>query len=227
MVIEAVYRPENEGIPIEGHIQQGMLTLGQAIEIGEPGQPSFRTGKWSFAGFMKLVDYPQRGDNMILLIKDTSAEQIQKGMVIRQPEFVSEDPVLLFTKKFDFNVPLSIEQCRARMVNSGEIQIVAQSHIELKFIKSVFKSNVSAIGTISGSSANSSRIVGQAGIKWHEIRLVLLADVAFVGIVFLVSHSHPIDAVLFLAAGLILLPLLLELATMHSIISSLKRHLEA
>ncbi len=226
MTIEAVYPAENGGSTVEGHIQQGMLTLGQAIKLETPGETPLKSENWHFIGFIKSANDSPSRDNLIVLIEDIPVQQLQKGMVIRQPTLTSENSALLFAKRFEFIVPLSIEGCQARVINLADVHIVAQNQHEVLFMKSPRKSYVCAITTLSSNSPTFSRIAGRAGIRWIELRRILLLDTALIGIVFVLSAQH-IEATIILAGILILLPVLLELTTVYTVISGLKRDLGA
>ena len=221
LTIEQILPVKGQGVTIVGRIQQGMLDLNSrhALEILSLGQPPIRTSNWRFVGFVEELDYARKDDEIVLLLSDVQAAQVEKETIIGQINAISRDPILWLTTKFDFIIPLSVEQCRANL------EIIAEGRNAFKFMTTRRRSPACAIGEISRVNASACRVTGRAGIKQRSILLWLYIVTIVLLVSLLVGRREDHIAIsAFILTTFILLPLLVEWVSVRVLVSRL-RHL--
>jgi len=102
MPIEDVFSIKGRGTVVTGKIEQGIITVGDEVEIVGIKETQKTTVTW-VEMFHKLLDRGEAGDNAGLLIRGIDREQVERGQVLCKPgsikghtEFVSE--VYILTK---------------------------------------------------------------------------------------------------------------------------------
>jgi elongation factor Tu len=89
MSVEDVFSISGRGTVATGRIEQGIVKVGDEIEIvgiSEETQKSTCTG---VEMFRKLLDQGQAGDNVGLLLRGLKREDIQRGQVIAKPSSIT------------------------------------------------------------------------------------------------------------------------------------------
>jgi elongation factor Tu len=84
MPIEDVFSITGRGTVVTGKIEQGMLKVGETVEIVglRPTQSTVCTG---VEMFRKLLDEGQAGDNVGALLRGTKKEDVERGQVLCKP----------------------------------------------------------------------------------------------------------------------------------------------
>ncbi len=84
MPIEDVFTIQGRGTVVTGKVEQGMVKVGDEIEIVglRPTQKTTCTG---VEMFKKLLDQGQAGDNIGALLRGTKKEEVERGQVLCKP----------------------------------------------------------------------------------------------------------------------------------------------
>ena len=84
MPIEDVFSISGRGTVVTGRIEQGMVKVGEEIEIVgiKPTEKTICTG---VEMFRKLLDSGQAGDNVGILLRGTKREDVYRGQVLAKP----------------------------------------------------------------------------------------------------------------------------------------------
>ena len=84
MAIEDVFSIEGRGTVVTGRIEQGIIKVGEKIQIVglKDTQETTCTG---VEMFRKLLDQGQAGDNVGILLRGTKKEEVQRGQVLCAP----------------------------------------------------------------------------------------------------------------------------------------------
>jgi elongation factor Tu len=84
MPIEDVFTITGRGTVVTGRVEQGVLKLGDEIEIVgiRPTQKTVVTG---IEMFRKMLDEAQAGDNAGILLRGTKKDDVERGQVLCQP----------------------------------------------------------------------------------------------------------------------------------------------
>src|SRR4051812_33954455 len=84
MSIEDVFTITGRGTVVTGRIEQGIIKVGEEIEIVglRPTQKTTCTG---VEMFRKLLDQGQAGDNVGVLLRGTKREDVERGQVLAKP----------------------------------------------------------------------------------------------------------------------------------------------
>ncbi|VVB07064.1 unnamed protein product [Arabis nemorensis] len=86
MPIEDVFSIQGRGTVATGRIEQGVIKVGEEVEIlGLSQGPPLKSTVTGVEMFKKLLDNGQAGDNVGLLLRGLKREDIQRGMVIAKP----------------------------------------------------------------------------------------------------------------------------------------------
>src|SRR5688500_9648832 len=89
MPIEDVFTITGRGTVVTGRVEQGILKVGEEIEIvGIEGKTS-KTVVTGIEMFRKLLDEAQAGDNAGILLRGTKKEEVQRGQVLAKPGSVT------------------------------------------------------------------------------------------------------------------------------------------
>ena len=88
MPIEDVFTITGRGTVVTGRVERGQVKVGDAVEIIgiKETQNSVVTG---VEMFRKLLDYAESGDNVGILLRGISREQVQRGQVLAKPKSVT------------------------------------------------------------------------------------------------------------------------------------------
>ena len=88
MPIEDVFTITGRGTVVTGRVERGQVRVGDNVEIIgiKETQTSVVTG---VEMFRKLLDYAESGDNVGILLRGISREQVQRGQVLAKPKSVT------------------------------------------------------------------------------------------------------------------------------------------
>ena len=84
MPVEAVFSISGRGTVATGRIDQGIVKVGEEVEIVGFGK-KLKTTITGVEMFRKMLSEGQAGDNVGLLLRGTKKEEIERGMVIAKP----------------------------------------------------------------------------------------------------------------------------------------------
>ena len=84
MPIEDVFSISGRGTVVTGRIEQGIIKVGQEVEIVGFG-PTTKTTVTGIEMFNKVLDEGRAGDNAGLLLRGTKKEDVQRGQVLAKP----------------------------------------------------------------------------------------------------------------------------------------------
>ncbi|KAF3436340.1 hypothetical protein FNV43_RR23432 [Rhamnella rubrinervis] len=86
MPIEDVFSIQGRGTVATGRVEQGMIKVGDEVEIqGLMQGPPLKTVVTGVEMFKKILDQGQAGDNVGLLLRGLKREDIERGQVISKP----------------------------------------------------------------------------------------------------------------------------------------------
>jgi len=88
MPIEDVFTITGRGTVVTGRVDRGTIKVNDPVEIIgiRPTNPTVVTG---VEMFRKLLDFAQAGDNVGLLLRGVSREEVQRGQVVAKPKSVT------------------------------------------------------------------------------------------------------------------------------------------
>lgn len=88
MPVEDVFTITGRGTVVTGRVDRGTIKVGETIEIIgiRPTKSAVVTG---VEMFRKLLDFAQAGDNVGLLLRGISRDEVQRGQVIAKPKSVT------------------------------------------------------------------------------------------------------------------------------------------
>jgi elongation factor Tu len=89
MPIEDVFSITGRGTVVTGRVEQGMLKLGEEIEIVGIEDKTQKTVITGIEMFRKMLDEAQAGDNAGILLRGTKKEEVQRGQVLAKPGSVT------------------------------------------------------------------------------------------------------------------------------------------
>jgi elongation factor Tu len=84
MPIEDVFSISGRGTVVTGRIEQGIVKVGEEIEIVGI-KPTTKTTCTGVEMFRKLLDQGQAGDNVGILLRGTKREDVERGQVLSKP----------------------------------------------------------------------------------------------------------------------------------------------
>src|SRR5690606_29593594 len=85
MPVEDVFTITGRGTVVTGRIERGKIHTGDEIELIGIKEKSIKTTCTGVEMFRKILDEGQAGDNVGLLLRGTKREEVQRGMVVGQP----------------------------------------------------------------------------------------------------------------------------------------------
>ncbi|MCW8132720.1 MAG: elongation factor Tu, partial [Planctomycetota bacterium] len=85
MPIEDVFSIEGRGTVGTGRIEQGVIKVGDPIEIVGMQKESMKSTCTGVEMFNKVLDTGEAGDNVGLLLRGIAKEQLRRGMVLSKP----------------------------------------------------------------------------------------------------------------------------------------------
>jgi elongation factor Tu len=89
MPIEDVFTITGRGTVVTGRVEQGVLKLGEEIEIVGIAEKTQKTVVTGIEMFRKMLDEAQAGDNAGILLRGTKKEDVQRGQVLAKPGSVT------------------------------------------------------------------------------------------------------------------------------------------
>ena len=84
MPIEDVFSISGRGTVVTGRIEQGIVKVGEEIEIVGI-RPTTKTTCTGVEMFRKMLDQGQAGDNVGVLLRGTKREEVERGQVLSHP----------------------------------------------------------------------------------------------------------------------------------------------
>jgi elongation factor Tu len=84
MPVEDVFSIEGRGTVITGRIEQGIVKVGEELEI-VGFKPTMKTTCTGVEMFRKLLDQGEAGDNVGVLLRGTKREEVERGQVLAKP----------------------------------------------------------------------------------------------------------------------------------------------
>jgi elongation factor Tu len=88
MPIEDIFSISGRGTVVTGRIEQGKVKVGEEVEIVGI-RPTSKTVVTGVEMFKKLLDEGQAGDNVGLLLRGTSRDEVERGQVIAKPKSIT------------------------------------------------------------------------------------------------------------------------------------------
>jgi elongation factor Tu len=85
MPIEDVFSITGRGTVVTGRVEQGVLRLGEEIEIVGITPQTSKTVVTGIEMFRKMLDEAQAGDNAGILLRGTKKDEVQRGQVLCKP----------------------------------------------------------------------------------------------------------------------------------------------
>jgi elongation factor Tu len=85
MPVEDVFSIKGRGTVVTGRIDRGMVNTGDPVEIIGLQEKTMNSVVTGVEMFHKLLDEGMAGDNVGLLLRGTSREEVERGMVIAKP----------------------------------------------------------------------------------------------------------------------------------------------
>ena len=85
MAVEDVFSIEGRGTVATGRIEQGVVKVGDEVEIVGLDEKSRKTTCTGVEMFKKLLDRGEAGDNVGMLLRGVKREEIQRGQVLAKP----------------------------------------------------------------------------------------------------------------------------------------------
>ncbi len=85
MPIEDVFTITGRGTVVTGRVEQGIVNIGDEIEIVGITEETEKTTVTGVEMFQKLLDQGRAGDNVGALLRGVKREDIQRGQVLAQP----------------------------------------------------------------------------------------------------------------------------------------------
>jgi translation elongation factor 1A (EF-1A/EF-Tu) len=85
MPIEDVFSIKGRGTVVTGRVERGTLKKGEEVEIIGLRDESMKTVVTGIEMFHKELDQAQAGDNAGILLRGTTREEVERGMVLAKP----------------------------------------------------------------------------------------------------------------------------------------------
>ena len=85
MAVEDVFSIEGRGTVATGRIEQGVIKVGEEIEIIGLKEENMKTTCTGVEMFRKLLDEGRAGDNVGCLLRGVKREEIERGQVLAKP----------------------------------------------------------------------------------------------------------------------------------------------
>ena len=104
MPVEDVFTITGRGTVVTGRIEQGVVKVGEKVEIVGINEETRETTVTGVEMFRKLMDQGEAGDNVGLLLRGIDREDVERGMVICKPKSITghkkfEGEVYVLTKE--------------------------------------------------------------------------------------------------------------------------------
>jgi len=89
MPIEDVFTITGRGTVVTGRVEQGVLKVGEEIEIVGIQPQTSKTVVTGIEMFRKMLDEAQAGDNAGILLRGTKKDEVQRGQVLSKPASIT------------------------------------------------------------------------------------------------------------------------------------------
>src|ERR687891_59210 len=89
MPIEDVFTITGRGTVVTGRVEQGVLKLGDEIEIVGIEPQTSKTVVTGVEMFRKMLDEARAGDNAGILLRGTKKDEVQRGQVLAKPSSIT------------------------------------------------------------------------------------------------------------------------------------------
>jgi len=89
MPIEDVFTITGRGTVVTGRVEQGVLRLGEEVEIVGIERQTKKTVVTGIEMFRKMLDEAQAGDNAGILLRGIKKDEVQRGQVLAKPGSVT------------------------------------------------------------------------------------------------------------------------------------------
>ena len=104
MPVEDVFTITGRGTVVTGRIEQGVVKVGEKVEIVGIAEETRETTVTGVEMFRKMMDQGEAGDNVGLLLRGIDREDVERGMVISKPKSITphkkfEGEVYVLTKE--------------------------------------------------------------------------------------------------------------------------------
>lgn len=83
MTVEDVFFIQNRGCVVTGRVESGTVTRGMQVNVLRDGGVAFTTEVTGVEMFRKVLDTATVGDNVGLLLRDLTREQLHRGDVVQ------------------------------------------------------------------------------------------------------------------------------------------------
>ncbi len=88
MSVESVYNIEGRGAVATGTVESGKVKVGKDIEISKAGK-KIKSTVTGIETFWKTMDYAEAGDNVGILTRGLTKNDISRGMIFSDPNVVT------------------------------------------------------------------------------------------------------------------------------------------
>lgn len=82
LTIADIFFIKGRGVVVTGRVDQGSITTGQRVQIGEMGGPTIEAQVRAIEAFRRQLTTAMQGDNIGLLLEGVTGDQLKQGMVI-------------------------------------------------------------------------------------------------------------------------------------------------
>jgi len=89
MPVEDVFTITGRGTVVTGRIEQGVVKVGDKVEIVGIAEKTRDTTVTGVEMFRKLMDQGEAGDNVGLLLRGIDREDVERGMVVAKPKSIT------------------------------------------------------------------------------------------------------------------------------------------
>lgn len=93
MSVEGCYNIAGRGVVASGTVEQGRVKIGDEVEFYGYGS-KIKSAITGIETFNKTLDYGEAGDNVGILIRGMTREQVHRGLVIAKPGSLSTASVI-------------------------------------------------------------------------------------------------------------------------------------
>ncbi len=88
MPVEDVFSIKGRGTVVTGRVERGVLTKGEEVEIVGLRDEVLKTTVTGIEMFHKELDRAEAGDNAGILLRGTTREEVERGMVLAKPKSI-------------------------------------------------------------------------------------------------------------------------------------------
>lgn len=114
--IEDVFTITDRGTIVTGNVQRGKLKVGDTVQIVGLSKEILTTEVTGIEMFREQKDEAVVGDNVGIVLKDITRDQVQRGQVLAKPNSI------IATTKFDADVQILSEESKTIISDKDELQ---------------------------------------------------------------------------------------------------------